>query len=87
MALLLTQQEVNRKRLRAAFVGVVLAVLGAPFIYRWVGSAPAPDTLDLVVGGFLVAAGGVFLGAAGVNRLGRHWWADITEEDEPLRPI
>jgi hypothetical protein len=87
MAPLLTQQEANRKRLRVGIIGLVLAALGAPFIYWWAGSAPAPDTLDFVVGGALIVAGGVCLGAAGLNRIGKHYWSDVTEEDEPIRPI
>ncbi len=87
---LLTRQEANRKRLIAAVIGIVLAVVGFPFILRWEGAAPAPDTLDILVGGGLVFAGGLFLGAAGLNKVGVHWWQDVTEDDgrdDPLKPI
>jgi hypothetical protein len=87
VAPLLTRQEANKKRLSAALVGTVLVVLGFPFFYWWAGSAPASDWLDFCIGGALVGAGGLLLGAAGVNRLGINWWANVTEEDDPLRPI
>ncbi len=84
---LLTQQEANRKPIRAAIIGTVLAIAGCPFIFRWAYSAPAPDWPSFAAGSALLMAGGVFLGAAGLNKLGIHWWQDVTEKDEPVRPI
>jgi hypothetical protein len=83
----LTPKQANRRRIRAAIIGLALVFVGFPFIYEWAGSAPSPATLDLVLGGAFVACGGACLSAAGLNRLGRNWWSDATQEDEPIGPI
>ena len=87
MSNLLTQQEANKKRLVAATIGIVLVIVGVPFIFEWANSQASTRVFDLVAGGALLFAGGIFLGAAGMNRLGKHWWFNVTEAEEPLRPI